>query len=73
MTALDAAPALQPATVVLLMRLAGLPSPSVGTAAHIATGAGQAFAAVQRAGPARFDEAPDAFVAELERLAVDDR
>ena len=60
-----------PATVDALLRLAGLPPPDPATVARVAVGAAHALAAVGAAGPPGFDEAPDGFVAELDRLAAD--
>jgi len=61
-----------PATVEALLRLAGLPPPDPATLARIAVGAANAFAALSAAGQPGFDDAPDAFVAELARLAADE-
>jgi hypothetical protein len=63
-------PPVPPATVETLLALAGVPAPDAGTLARIATGAGQAFAAVANgASDLGFDDTPDGFLAELERLA----
>jgi hypothetical protein len=60
-----------PATVDALLRLAGLPPPDLATIARVAVGAANALAAVAAAGQPGFDDAPDAFVTELARLAAD--
>ena len=59
------------ATVDALLRLAGLPPPDPATVARVAVGAANALAAIATGGPPGFDDAPDGFVAELERLAAD--
>jgi len=68
----DPPPAVTAALVDTLLSLAGLPAQDAPTLARIASGAGQAFDAV-RAGRAGvdFDQAPDLFLAELDRLADD--
>ena len=71
MTASDAPSPVPAATAEQLLRLAGLPPPDAATIALVAVGAGNALAAIRAAGIAGFDAAPDAFVAELERLAAD--
>ena len=71
MTASDAPSPVPAATAEQLLRLAGLPPPDATTIALVAVGAGNALAAIRAAGTAGFDAAPDAFVAELERLAAD--
>jgi hypothetical protein len=68
------APALAATTVEELLRVAGVVPPDAATVERIAVGANNALAAVRAAGGhAGFDDAPDAFVAELARLAADDR
>lgn len=63
-------PPVPPATVETLLALAGVPAPDAGTITRVATGAGQAFAAVaEGASGLDFDDPPDGFLAELERLA----
>ncbi len=64
-------PPVPPATVEALLRLAGLPPPDPETIARIAVGAANALAAIGAGGQPGFDDAPDGFVAELARLAVD--
>ena len=68
----DAPEPLPAATVDQLMRLAGLPPADADTLARVAVGSAKALATVEAAGGAGFDDAPDAFLVELDRLAADD-
>lgn len=73
MTDADERLVLEPAMVAALARLAGYPPFDAATLARLATGAGDAVAAVRASATASlFDVEPADFQAELERLAAPD-